>query len=254
MRDLATLQDDMAAALLGGDRTHVTDELIHAGRLAIYRNNSFISLTEALKATFPVTVKLADERFFAYAAHCFIAAHPPREARLSAYGGAFPRFLARFEPCRGFPVIAEMAQLEWAIASALTDKEEPKATPALVRTLAFASPAEILLLQPSLRFVLSRFPLLGIWSSHQGPSPRLAGPLEKRRSRIALHRRGDDIHFLELDPARFAFWRALASGSTIEQATHRALSREPVFDLTAEIVTLFRSGLATAAASNRPCH
>lgn len=89
MHSLARLQRDMTAALLGGDTTALGHELTRPKRFAIYRNNSFISLTEALKATFPVTMKLADARFFAFAAHHFIKAHPPREARLSAYGGAF---------------------------------------------------------------------------------------------------------------------------------------------------------------------
>jgi len=117
MFDLQALQSSMVTAILGGDMAHIADEFragpANAGaRLNIFRNNTYQSLTECLKTVFPVTVRLSDERFFAYAAHQFIAAKPPREARLSRYGAEFPRFLASFKPCRDFPVIVEMAALE----------------------------------------------------------------------------------------------------------------------------------------------
>ena len=58
---LARDEGSIVSAILG-------DGLVPAQRLSIYRNHYNISLTEALKATFPVTSRLLDPRFFAYAA------------------------------------------------------------------------------------------------------------------------------------------------------------------------------------------
>ena len=64
-----------------------------AQRLQIHRNNCRISLTEALKANYPVINRLVGEAFFEAMAAAFISACPPREPRLSAYGAAFDRAL-----------------------------------------------------------------------------------------------------------------------------------------------------------------
>ena len=80
--------DRALAALIRGDG------LGFDRRLQVYRNNTFNSLTAALKDTFPVVCKLVDERFFDYAAHHYIPADPPTAPRLAEYGGGFAGFFA----------------------------------------------------------------------------------------------------------------------------------------------------------------
>jgi hypothetical protein len=250
MSDLQFFQETMTSAILSGEFSGFAGQF-HAGaadpqrRLDIFRNNTFISLTECLKTVFPVTVLLSDERFFAYAAHEFIAMQPPREARLSRYGAAFPRFLANFEPCREFPVIAEMAALEWAISECLNSPEELPVPISMLTELGAAGAHLGLCLQPNLKFNVSRWPLLGVWADHRKEHVVISGPLKPRVSRVAISRHDDDIQCLELDVARFAFWRALARGRSIEEAARRALLRDRLFDLVRETMLLFRSGLVT---------
>src|SRR5262245_6408456 len=174
MRSLAELQASMTRAIFDGSFVDIQGEFTagHADpgrRYAIYRNNMFLSLTAHLRTIFPITARLGDERFFASAAHQFVLGAPPREARLAVYGAARPQFLSRLPARRHAPSPAEMASLEWAIHSALTSTQLP-----------FFEPAELaetstLDLQPSLRFVVSRWPLLGLWahrSEHQRVLPR----------------------------------------------------------------------------------
>src|SRR5947207_5547777 len=98
-------------------------------RLAVYRNNVFASLTDALRETFPVICRLVDDRFFSYAAHEFIASHPPQRPSLTEYGGGFPDFLGNFPPCRELAYLADVACLEWlmnlAAHAAETDPVSP---------------------------------------------------------------------------------------------------------------------------------
>jgi hypothetical protein len=247
MRSLAELQVSMTRAVLDGSSIDIEGEFT-AGqadpmrRYAIYRNNMFLSITAHLRAIFPVTARLGDERFFAYAAHQFVLRAPPREARLASYGAAFPQFLSRFPACRHAPILAEMASLEWAIHSALTSAELP------FLELAEMSQTSALDLQPSLRFVVSRWPILGLWAHHSDPQRALP----RQTSRIAVLRHDDDIRFFELTPARFAFWRSLAQRRDIEAAAARALAREPSFNLTEEILLLLRNRLVTGADAPKP--
>lgn len=244
MRSLADLQAAMTQAIIAGSSVDIESEFTAANaeparRYAIYRNNMFLSLTAHLRAVFPVTAKLGDERFFAYAAHQFILRGPPRSSRLVVYGEGFPRFLSGFPACRHAPILPEMAALEWAIHRALASAQRPFLD---VMEMTEASTFD---LQPSLSFVVSRWPVLGLWA-HQSQRQQA---LPRRTSRIAVVRYDDDIRFFELDRARFAFWRSLARQNTVEEAAARALARDPKFNLTDEIVFLFRNRLVTGLGS-----
>lgn len=245
MLDLAALQSAMTHALLAGGPAEIEAELDApmanpARRFAIYRNNMFLSLTAHLRTVFPVTAKLGDDRFFAYAAHQFILRAPPRESRLVVYGEAFPKFLAQFPACRHAPILAQMATLEWAIHKSLTSPQMPYLEPADMTGL---SGGVTLGVQPSLHFVVSRWPLLGPWA-HEAERQR---PLMRKTSRLAVVRHDDDIRFFELDPARFALWRSLARRRPIGVAAAHAMARDPKFNLVDELLFLCRNRLLTQA-------
>lgn len=257
MPDLQTLQMSLSAALLSGDVNAVADQFCAgnadaAARLNVYRNNTLISLTECLKSVFPVTEKLSDPRFFAYAAHEYIMKHPPKEARLSQYGGGFHRFLKAFEPCIGFPIIAEMAALEWMISDSLLETENPAISLAFAAEVIARGEPLCLSLQPNLRFVLSRWPIIDVWLAHQQEHVIIQAPLCPRASRIAITTRSGDIQCLELDAARFAFWHSLAKGKSLEAAATQAILRDRLFDLVRETALLFRGGHVTGFYTSCP--
>jgi hypothetical protein len=250
MRNLAELQAAMTQAIIAGSFVDVEREFTAgnadpACRFAIYRNNMFLSLTAHLRAVYPVTARLGDERFFAYAAHQFILREPPDSSRLVVYGAAFPQFLSRFPACRHAPILAEMATLEWAIHSSLTSAQHPFLE---TKDMAAISAGQALELQPSLRFVLSRWPVLGLWA-HQAKRQQV---LPRKTSRIAVIRHDDDIRFFELGAARLAFWRYLARHRSLEEAATRALARDAQFSLADELVFLFRNRLVTGFDTVQP--
>jgi hypothetical protein len=250
MRNLAELQKEITLAILNGDVSSIRSELktSHADagrRFAIYRNNSLLSLTNHLKAVFPVTAKLGDERFFAYAAHEFSRTAPPSEPRLSAYGSGLAKFLSRFAPCRDAPILSEMAALEWAVHSALVSEDRPALS--ANSSLALEGGTARFMLQPSLRFTLSRWPLIPLWQAI-GSSDT---PLRRRLSRIAVLRSGDKVRLFDLPSARFVFWRSLANAASLDAAATRAIARDPHFDLVGEIFMLFRAGLVTTVQSEQ---
>src|SRR5690242_9909139 len=84
MITLDRLQRRMCSAIRGCHEPELLD-LIESGqidpatRLGIYRNHAIVTLTEALRGTYPVVCRLVDERFFCYAAHEFIRDALPSE-------------------------------------------------------------------------------------------------------------------------------------------------------------------------------
>ncbi|WEX90650.1 putative DNA-binding domain-containing protein [Sinorhizobium garamanticum] len=248
MSSIETLQSVVARAVLTTGPADILPLLARgrfdpAKRLNIYRNNTLVSLTATLKAVFPVTARLLDERYFSYAAGCFIRNNPPQEPRLSRYGRDFARFLARFEGTAQLPFVSETARLEWKIAEAL---DAPLKRPCTLMELydGLSSGSFALFLQPSLRLVFCRWPALSIWAAHQqgGDADRLAD-LNREPERIALWRHGDTVRFLRLDAAEFAFWHTLMRGRGLEAAVARACRHAPEFDIARALTGLFVSEL-----------
>ena len=257
MLSLELLQNTIAHRVLGKPHFGLSP-LISAGRadphrrLRIYENNTRMSLTATLIAVFPVTVRLVDERFFRYAANEFIKVNPPTEPRLVRYGAEFPNFLRTFEGLAEMPFVSETARLEWAIAEALDAPSWP-GVPLSALDAETASATPELVMQPSLRFVISHWPVLSIWSAHQqNGDPASVKDLARKPERIALWRAGDNIRFSLLGSAEFSFRHSLKAGLGLETAVSRALTHDPMFDLVDALVRLFGDGLVTEIQSVRP--
>ena len=97
MRGHVLHADDAIAAMLSGDAL--------PERLDVYRNTVGVSLTRALRLSFPAVHKLVGEAFFEAAAGIFLTDNPPRAACLDLYGEAFPEFLRALRPHEAFPIL-----------------------------------------------------------------------------------------------------------------------------------------------------
>ena len=140
MLPLRDLQGAMAASVLQSADALLApivraDGIAFDGRLQVYRNNTFGSLTAALKDSFPVVCQLVDERFFGYAAQEYIRANPPHAPRLAEYGGDFAEFLDGFEPVRHLAYLPDVARLEWAVNAAYHAADTPTLDPARIAAM-----------------------------------------------------------------------------------------------------------------------
>ena len=238
--------------VLGGDAEPVAreiagDGLDAAARLGIYRHHVFATLTAALKATYPVVCRLVDERFFAYAADCYIREDPPAGPCLFEYGATWPQFLAGFPPCRPHPYLPDVARLEWAMNAAL---HAPNSAP-LDRARLGAVPAEDLprltfRLDPSLSLLASPWPVDLIWRANQdGAGAEPAVDLSGGTVHLEVRRVGDDVTIRALDAVSYAFREALHAGHALERAAAVALAIDPCFDLTRAIHELIAAEILT---------
>lgn len=252
MSRLRDLQCGVGQAVLGGDEESIVaaiqgDGLEPAARLNIYRNHYNTSLADALKATFPVVCRILDARFFGYAASEFIKTNPPRQVCLFEYGEALPAFLESFPPCAQLAYIGDVARLEWLINSAL---HSPAVPPIDSRDLAHLDSADyprlILALQPSLRFIESRWPIDRIWHENKpGAEGDGAVNLGAGGCRLEIRQLGDDVVFRSLESGEFALRSALLKGHTLDTAVAAALASDPLFDTAHGLRRLFAEGLVT---------
>ena len=248
---LLELQMQLRRAVLRGDTAEIVaailgDGLDPAARVGIYRNHAFATLGDTLRGTFPVVCRLADKRFFAYAAHEYLREHPPHSRCLVEYGADFADFLARFAPCEQLPYLADVARFEWALNIAATVPEE---TPLQAERLAAIPPAEAayvaLRLQPSLSYFASPWPVDAIWEANQRDEVP-AIDLASGGTSLQIRRAGERVGWRRLDPGNFAFRTALADGLVLAAAISAATLQDPAFELTASLRQVFAEGLAVA--------
>lgn len=236
-------QDDGAFAALVAD-----GGVAVADRLAVHRNNLRISLTDALRDTFPVVCRLVDERFFAYAAHEFVTAHPPRRACLAEYGEDFAGFLTDFPPCRALTYLPDVARLEWLLNVAAHAADAAPLPPSSLAVVAAAdTPRLVFRLAPSLGLLASPWPVDRIWRLNQpGVDSDEVIDVGAGGVHLEVARQGGGVVLRALAAASFAFRQAIAGGARLATAAATALAADAQFDLAAAIAELFREGVVVA--------
>jgi hypothetical protein len=237
MLKLRDLQSGVRRAVLGNTRPEIIAAILGGepeaeARLNIHRHHVLHSLTEALKANFPVVCHVVDPRFFAYAADAFIRSNPPTKPCLAEYGDAFPDFLSGFEPARGLPYLADLARLEWAAVEA---KYAPDALAITAETLQHVAvmdyPNLAFTLDPSLRLLHAHSAVQRIWAAHQDEHEPETIDLGTEQAWLMVRRRNDVIEVVSIDPATFAFITAVQSGRPLAQAGEAGLAADPFFDM-----------------------
>ena len=223
---LADLQGAYRAYLLSGDAAPlapaIVEDAFDAGeRLAIYRNNFLISLTEAVKANFPVTRQLLGDDFFSEAAGRFVRAHPPRQPCLFEYGEAFPGYLRALPQLAEMAYVAEVARFEFARICAYNAARERTLTAPQLATL---SPERLEALPIGLARHAQVFetdvPVLALWTAHQAAEPDLGGiALTAQRARLLICRPHLSLTVLEPEPMTLGFLDAARRNATLGEAS-----------------------------------
>lgn len=245
MSPLRETQHAFGAALLGGVSTDglrvAGDGLAPRARVAIYGHHVTASLTDVLKAAYPVVCRLVDERFFDYAADRFIAAHPPVTPCLWEYGDTFAAFLATFEPCRALAYLPDVARLEWAMSCALSADDAPALDGDRLRRCAPAAIAGARLrFHPSLALIDSPWPIDRMWRANQHDTdPRVLVDLGAGPSRLTVWRIQDDVVLRVFDAGAYALRRVLHAGRPLGEAAAAALAEDPAADLATLLRDLF---------------
>lgn len=238
MPSLRDFQQDFGTMLLDRDDKALLPYLIdYVGeadiRLAVYRNNVFASLTEALADTFPAVQRLVGDGFFRYAAHEYIKSTPPQDSVLAVYGSDFADFLGRFDPASDHPYLPDVARLEFAWLESYLEKDAALLTAAELQALPPDQLSDIKLqLHPTRRFLVSDYPVARIWQANVGQADSsekidlTAGPCHMLviRPRMAVEVR-------TMTGPAFRFVKQLDAGDTVTVAFETALEEDSDFNL-----------------------
>jgi hypothetical protein len=199
----------------------------------VHRNTVSSVLAKALRLTFPTVDTLVGQAFFNQAAEAFVAVHPPRQARLAAYGEGFPAFLEAYDLARSLVYLGDVARLDRAIDQALT------APPANVRRQVILDERVCLGLPLSLAVLALRFPADVIRAALDlGDDETLATiDLEPRRRFVAVWRDGRRAVVRPLGPSAGLFLGAILRGASADEALTAAFAADPPQDALRSIQT-----------------
>lgn len=250
---LHELQECFAAAVVDGDVRKVAESIIEdvpgaSARLGIYVNHFRVTLIDALAATFPIVQQLVGNPFFQAAARRYVREAPPAHPCLFEYGGDFPAFLERLPEARSLAYLGDVARLEWAINEAWHAPDtSPVDEGAAARLIAAGFSDLGLRLHPSCRLIASPFPVDRIWQVHQKTCrERETIDLDAGGVRLLVHRREDEVGWIDLPPADFAFLDRLMMSGSLYKALTFARAVDHDFDPTAVVAALIEGGLVSS--------
>lgn len=216
-------------------------------RLGVYRNNTQLGLTEALRDGYPVVNKLVGTDFFNHLALSFIQRYPPKAGCLLSYGGNFAEFIVQFQPAAGLPYLPDTARLEWYWHEAF---HEADANALELTALATVDPDAYgklgFVLHPSARFLASDYPVLRIWQTNQDDyKGEWLINLDEGGCWLLLNRPALEVEMIPLNEAEYLFLTLLEMKLTLKQAVEQVLLKEPNFAVQAVLQHWLAKGLLT---------
>lgn len=240
MSSLHELQTRFADTVLNpgstGFERHIrANGLTGEQRLRVYRNNVFVSLTEALRACYPVVSGLVGKRFFDCAAAHYIRAYPSASGNLHDFGRELAKFIGDFPPASQLVYLPDVARLEWAYQEVFHAAEPAPLDFARLASVPSDRYSDLRFeLHPASRLFASPFPVLRIWQLNQ---PEYTGDatvdLCEGGVKLLVIRRSLSITFEALSEGEYALLKALAAGRVMAYASDHALKIEPELDLAA---------------------
>jgi len=209
-------------------------------RLAIYKNNVHVRLSEALAAAYPAVERLVGAEFFRYAAREYIGIFPPRSPTLLGYGEQFPQFLARFAPAATVPYLADVARLEQLyLESFHADDAAPLSAAEFAAILTSAEHTSAVGLHPSARLMTSKYAVSRIWELNRQPGT-IDGKIRMPDGPeyvLAIRPRAT-VEVRRITRGAYAVLASLAGGACSSEALAAGAIAEPDLELAAQLAAL----------------
>ena len=248
MPTLSELQTGFAEAILSGDAASFSQNLVQGElspelRVAIYRNNVFGTLTDALKMAYPVIHKLVGDEFFEHLAAQFIRQTPSKSGDLHNFGGELANFLPSLPEAAELNYLPDVARLEWACHEVFFSADHsPLENDRLAEVPEDRYGQLKFHLHPATRLISSEYPVHLIWETNQeGFSGDPAIDLDQGEVAILVRREAYQVVLQSLTQSEWAFLASFRAGGDLSSASDSALEVDPRFDI-ASVLQRFVAG------------
>lgn len=201
--------------------------------LDVYRRNLRGNFSKVLALEFPVVRILVGGDYFETLAWQFQQVEPSRSGNLHGIGTPFATYLRGRFGGGDLSYLGDVAQLEWAVEQSLVAADASASLDPHAFATVSAEHQERLRfdLDPSLRLVRSRYPIVTLWRSHR---PDEDGRVSAERDDFSLdlrsgsenalvQRRQHSAHVEPLSAPEAAWLGALVQRATLGEALEQAL-------------------------------
>ncbi len=184
--------------------------------LSIYRHAYRARLRDCVADDFSAVAQVVGEQAFTNLADSFVAACPPMDATLNAYGRFFPPWLLTTRiPAR--VRLAELARLEWALVEAIHAAIAPSLNAAALAGVAPQAWATIrLVVAPSLRVLPGRYHTNAVYEAFRLSKP-LPSP-QRKNGGVAVIRNAEGLMRVELNVDETKVLSRLSNGFPLGEA------------------------------------
>jgi len=231
MSSLLKLQHDMQNILL-----HSKPPSGFSKKIMIYHHNIFLKLTKILENIYLTISIITGKKFFNAVAKEYIQQFPPQCSGLHPFGLYFSLFLKKFPPAQSLDYLPDMANLSWAHYEAAFEKNAEISNLMQLHSISENHYDKIkFILNPAIRLVTSRYPILEIWKlclkklRHQKLYTLDLNNTEPSDF-ILISRPYNEVIFEKLSPSEFAFLSAFKQNLNLRQASLLALKADPSFN------------------------
>jgi hypothetical protein len=238
----AVLDDDFnnAARLV---RSPVSDPWLEPEHLLrIYANNARANFLESLRSSFPVTLRLVGEDYFAQCARQYQRLRPSQSGDLQPVGTYFADFLFALHSDNEYRYLGDIARLEWLCQESLQAGDHLPLDVAKLSTVAPSDYGNLrFVLHPSARLFESIYPCAKIWQSNSDLD-REPEPIDLRagHTRIAILRGSSGLQFHHFSPSDHQFLTSLST-HTLADAAAGVSDDNTEFDCAAVLKRLFEA-------------
>ncbi|MFL0798843.1 MAG: DNA-binding domain-containing protein [Agarilytica sp.] len=249
--DLPTFQKDMSSLVIEGDRaSQKLKDLLKSyepqelqERLAIYQNNTYHSLIEAVKDLYPSIATTVGDDFLSRAAKLYIQQSPPRSAAMVDFAHDFPDFLSQNSEEHKIAYLCDLAKLDLHQHLSYHAKDETSVQPAFFATLDIETLAASKV-KPvrSAHLLASPFAIFDMWQLARGDD--IEEIHADTPQNILVIRQQESVEVYCIAPGLFAFLEALTKQHTIVNALEIAAEHEDGFNPTDSISFLIQSGFS----------
>ena len=217
------------------------------GPMLVYHHNYRANFRSALALEFPVIETLVGKHCFTALAQQYQTQHPSRSGDLHHIGEQFSSFLAQEYQHSPYAYFADVAVLEWAWQECLIAPDTLAVDPtALTACASERLPKVRLQLQPSLRLVNLKWPVVTIWETNRSDSsPTGLIELALGAEWALIYRTLGGAALRRCSAAEHAFLIALKAQAELESAVADAYAIDAAFHLGRLLEELFRDALIT---------
>lgn len=202
-----------------------------AENITIYQKNVRHNLTESLKNTYPLLLKLLGEDFFTAAASEYIDQYPSRSYNLHNYGEYFGQFLNQLPTATQLIYLREVAEFEWACHRIYLAADHP---PFAANSLEKFTPEQHgqlqFILHPASWLKKFRYPILDIVDLCKS-NKETNVDIHKGGINLLIIRRELDLSLISLKEADYLFLQAINEMCPLVEALSIAQSVEPAYNL-----------------------